>query len=176
MLRLLDPVEDLELFEQAYNWRKRPKKHVQPDRMSFETFASPDPNQIVLGLFSKQLDAVYVLIEVEPAKYDVHFTARRGVDRQRLLDAAREIRDAFFENGAEQLSAWITPRNRAMRSFLSDLGFLTQGSKEFPCDSDTLSTTLPTQTRVFVNMAVKVNPLIGPLRSQTDHQTVVHDG
>ncbi len=98
-----------------------------------------------------------MLTEYEPRCFEVHFTSRRNVPREQLLAAAVEIRDAFVENGAERLVGWIAPRNRAMCLFLTDLGFRKVGQKEFPentpCDNDTQSATLPTQTRVFCEYA-----------------------
>lgn len=130
--RILDPLTDLDLFHAAYSWRTEPKKHVGANRMPFEKFASSDPLQIVIGLFQPELIAVFVYLETEPKVYDCHFTAKRNVPRQTLLDAAREINACLLTNGAERLTAFIVERNRPLRTFVEELGFTAQGKFTAP--------------------------------------------
>lgn len=141
-LRLLDPKTDLALYREAYDWRGS-KAHVQPDRMSFETFAANDPNQIAIGLFNGQFLALYFLHETEPKKFQCHFTSRRKVSKEVLLTGAKEVARNFFENGATELEAWVTVRNKPLRSFLEALGFEAGETKLFPKlkseNSDTVS-------------------------------------
>lgn len=154
-LQLLDPATDLDCYRQAYSWRLA-KRHVQPDRMPFETFASEHPAHVTLGLFNGELQAVYFLCEVEPAVYEVHFTSQRGVLRETLLDAARQVARLFLTNGAVELRAWIMPRNRALCQFLLDLGFVSAGYKDFSGQNDTDRNTLPStrnQRQMFVKYA-----------------------
>lgn len=153
-LRLLNPESDLELFRESYGWRTAPKAHVQPDRMSFETFAANDPTQIAIGLFNGQFLAVYFLHETEPSKFQAHFTSKRGVPREVLLDGAKEVISQFLDNGATELEAWVTERNKPLRSFLEDLGFTAEGTKLLPKNKsknfDTVS-----EMRKFIKYAIR---------------------
>jgi hypothetical protein len=156
-LRLLDLDTDLDLFREAYQWRDKPRSHAQPDRMSFADFTAPDG--IAVGLFNGELCAVYFLHETEPAKFQCHFTSRRKVSRIPLLTAARQIAHDFFAAGAVELHAWVTPRNRPLRSFLEAVGFYETGSQLFPCQNDTGGSTLAsgdaTSVRCFVKYVLK---------------------
>src|SRR5712675_695648 len=117
-LRLLDPAADRALFEQAYNWRERPKRHTQPTRMPLEVFAASDPLQIAIGLFNSELIAVYFLHEVAPTVFEAHFTSRKGTGTRGTLNGAREVITQFLANGATEIVAWIVPRNRPLRQFV----------------------------------------------------------
>jgi hypothetical protein len=66
LLRPLDPTTEQELFQLAYSWRSKPRRHAQPDRLPFDSFAASEPTQIVMGLFGGELQAVY-MFKVEPA-------------------------------------------------------------------------------------------------------------
>lgn len=134
-LRLLQPEQDVDLFRRAYDWRGQ-KKHVQPDRMPFEVFSAPDPSHIAVGLFNGELLAVYFLHEIEPSKFQAHFTSQRGVSRQVLLNGAQKVIKAFLENGATQIEAWIQERNRPLRRFVETLGFLETETCAFTKNKD----------------------------------------
>lgn len=122
-LRLLNPLEDGDLYREAYYWRERPKKHVQPDRMGLDEFASDDPRHLTIGLFNGRLLAVYFLHETEPGNFQAHFTSRRNVSYFTLLEGARKVTRAILQNGGSQIHAWITPRNKPLRRFLEALKF-----------------------------------------------------
>lgn len=119
-LRLLDPAVDLPLYREAYNWRSGHRR-VLPDRMSFESFT--DPHALAIGLFNGELQAVYFLHEVEPRVFQAHFTSQRGTNWNTLLEGAAEVAYQVLTNGAEEIEAWVTPRNRPLRTFLESLGF-----------------------------------------------------
>lgn len=130
-LQLLDPLADLELFREAYRWRKT-KKHAQPDRAPFETFASNDPRQIVVGVFNGSFVAAFLLYEWQEGGYfECHFTSKRGTPRETLIEGGRMIRDAFLQNGAVELCAWVTKRNSALKNYLAALNFSPVEEKEF---------------------------------------------
>lgn len=156
-LRLLDLAEDAPLFHQAYEWRNKPKSHAQPDRMSFEDFIAPDG--ITIGLFNGELQAVYFLHETEPGNFQCHFTSQRQVAREALLAAARQVAEDFFAAGAVELHAWVTPRNRPLRSFLESIGFTCVEMKHFTCTGPTTGATLPasgaTSARCFVKYVLR---------------------
>lgn len=132
-LRALDPDQDLELFKLAYSWRAKPKRHTQPDRMDFSDFAAPDPSQIVMGLFKGELVAVYLFREWEQGKYEAHFTSKRGTPRTHVLAGARRILTWFMDNGAVEVSCFVRPRNRAVRRFVTELGFGVESRVIFAC-------------------------------------------
>lgn len=129
-LQLLDPTADLDLFQEAYKWRAA-KKHVQPDRASFEAFIADDPHQIVVGVFNGQFCAAFLLYEWKEQHFEAHFTSKRGTSREILIEGGKLIRDAFFENGAQELCAWVTKRNIALKGYLEALGFSPGEEKEF---------------------------------------------
>lgn len=130
-LRALDPTTDLLLFETAYNWRRKRKTHIQPDRMSLEDFTSSDPAQIVFGLFNGSLQAVYLLKEYEPKKFEAHFSSDRQAPTENVWAGAKSIIDLMWQNGAQEIAAWIVPRNRPLRAFVEALGFELESMKEF---------------------------------------------
>lgn len=141
-LRVLDPHTDISLFEESYNWRPTPKRHVGTNRASFETYIADDPRQIVIGVFNGQFIAAFLFYEFEPQKYDAHFTSRKGMARGTLLKGAQEVIDALFTNGAKEITAWIVSRNTPLRRFVEDLKFVAVESKRFACQNDTGSDTL----------------------------------
>lgn len=128
-LRLLDPVADLPLYHLSYNWRPRRKRHLQPTRMSFGDYT--DPHNIVIGLFDSDLCATFVLHETEAGIFECHFTSDVVVSRATLLHAAHHIVSLFLENGAVCLIAWVIERNRPMRRFVEELGFVLKGRQIF---------------------------------------------
>lgn len=121
-LRGLNPVNDLELFHQAYNWRVSQKlKHLRPGRMSFEEFASDDVT--VMGLFNGDFLAAYVVKEYQPGYFDMHFTSKRKAPRDYLVAGGIQITDWLIEHGAREVSALIVSRNRPLAAFLEDCGY-----------------------------------------------------
>ncbi len=157
-LRLLDPATDLDLYREAYQWREKPKSHAQPDRMSFADFTAPDG--IAIGLFNDDLCAVYFLHETEPGSFECHFTSRRKVPRVPLLSAARQVARDFFAAGAGELHAWVTPRNRPLRSFLESIGFTCVEMRQFntgqnDTDGSTLHPGDATSVRCFVKYVLR---------------------
>lgn len=160
-LRLLDPVEDADLFREAYSWRPEPKVHVQPDRMPFEEFVADRDDQITIGLFNGSLAAVYFLHETEPGNFQAHFTSRRDVSRGTLLSAAAQVARDFFAAGATEIHAWVTERNTALKHFLCQLGFVCVDATQLSCQRVELSSTMPPDSRnqrTFVKYSLKVNP------------------
>lgn len=129
-LRALDPNTEIELFCEAYSWRPERKKHLQPDRMSFEEFSSSDPTQIVMGLFDEDLCAVFLFREFQPGWFETHFTTRRGAPKDYVLTAAQTLAEWFVSNGAS-LTANIVERNTPLRRFVEAIGFTRIGS--FQC-------------------------------------------
>ncbi len=130
-LRALDPTTELHLFHEAYNWRPRYKPHLQVGRMSFETFSSPSPSQVVLGLFNPELRAVYFFSEESPNVFEAHFTAKRGTDKGVVFAGAKTALDWFLGHGAT-VTASILEQNRPVRLFVEAMGFQVRGLDEIP--------------------------------------------
>ena len=130
-IRPLDPQTDLSLFKEAVSWRSH-KKHVGAEEASFESIIANDPQQIVIGVFNGQFCAVFLLYEDTPKHFSCHMTSKRGTSRDTLIQAGILIRDTFLHNGAEELCAWITERNLALKGYLEALGFAEVERKEFP--------------------------------------------
>ena len=99
-LRPLDPIDDLELYREAYDWRPKPKRHTSAPQLPFESFTEINPTHLTIGLFNGELLAVYFLREWEPTKYEAHFTSRRGAPRETLLLGAKAILNLMLDNGA----------------------------------------------------------------------------
>lgn len=158
-LRLLDPIEDADLFRQAYAWRPKAKAHAQPDRMPFEEFSADRSDQVTIGLFNGELRAVYFLHETEPGNYQAHFTSQRYVPRSVLLAGAAQVARDFFAAGASEIHAWVTPRNTALTQFLLDLGFVCVEQTQFCCERIGIVSTMPTDRnqRSYVKYSLKVN-------------------
>lgn len=158
-LRLLDPIEDADLFREAYSWRPKAKSHAQPDRMPFEEFAADRDDQLTIGLFNGELAAVYFLHETGPGNFQAHFTSRRNVPRETLLTGAAQVARDFFTAGANEIHAWVTERNTALKQFLKELGFICVGATQFRCKERNSALTMsPDRNRRFVKYSLKVNP------------------
>lgn len=159
-LRLLDPAQDIALFREAYNWRLRPKKHIQPDRMPFEVFSAPNPSHIAVGVFNGEFLAVFFFHEFQPGCFESHFTSKRGVSRDTLLTAARQTMNCFLDNGARELTAWIVERNAPLRTFVEALGFTEQerGVKFSTCAQNDTPLNSVSSERNFVKYAIKGEP------------------
>lgn len=117
VLRALNPQTEGDLFRESYNWRNRPRKN----RLSFEDFAADDPNQIVLGLFDGELQAVYFFHQIGPNQFQSHFTSKRTADKAVVLAGARQLVDWFRENNLEMV-AYIAERNRPLQRFVEAAG------------------------------------------------------
>lgn len=125
LLRALSPQTDIDLFRQAYSWRRKPKSKVRLGRMTFEDFAADDPRQIVLGLFNGELQAAYLLRETQPAVYECHFTSKRDAPKDAVLAGARWISDYFTDNGLT-LTAQVLRKNKALCRFSEAIGLVVQ--------------------------------------------------
>lgn len=90
--------------------------------MPFESFAADDPNQIVLGLFSDELLAVYLLVQVQPNIFDCHFTSRKDAPKEAVLAAGRQIVGFCAENGLE-LVALVPKRSKPLQAWVEGVGF-----------------------------------------------------
>ena len=131
-LRPLDVVDDANLFRESYNWRPKHRK-TQPNPMSLEQFMSNDPSQLTIGLFNGDFLAVYVLQEVEPAKFQVHFTSSRKADPEDVIAGARQVLAFMLENGGKEVWAYIVARNDPVRRFVESVGFEFDSFEEMCC-------------------------------------------
>lgn len=134
-LRLLEPNTDIDLYRTAFEWREH-KRHTSAPSMSFETFSSTDPTHLTFGLFNGKLIAVYFLREWKPAYYEAHFTSRKNVSRETLLQGARAVLNLLLTNGAEEVGALILPANRPLRQFVTELGMKYVSRVFFTCLKD----------------------------------------
>lgn len=121
-IRALDPSTDLELFREAYSWRAKGKKHLQPHPMDFGEFAAVDPRQVVMGLFNGRLCAVFMFREFQPGWLETHFTTRRDAEKNSVLLGALTLADWCAEQGLG-LTANIVERNTPLRRFVKAIGF-----------------------------------------------------
>lgn len=156
-LRILDPQTDYDLFHEAYHWRTV-KRRSQPDRAPFETFIANDPRQTVIGLFNDDLLAVFLFYEYEPLRFEGHFTSRRSVSREILVEGGKLVVNTFLQSGAKDICAWITIRNTALRRYVEELGFQPKETKEFPLHLVNNERTLPTESKLFVKYAISEIP------------------
>lgn len=136
VLRALNPATEIDLFREAYEWRKSPRR----DRVAFEVFAADDPRQIVMGLFGDYLLAVYVFYQLTPDTFDCHFTSRRDAPKPAVLAAGQQLVVFFVQNGLH-LSTSVSARNEPLRRWVEKVGL-----KRLPLhpdtDGDNLSATI----------------------------------
>lgn len=125
ILRGLDPNADLPLFHEAYEWRK--VSRLQHGRLSFEQFC----DLTALGLFNSEFLAVYVIEEPQPAYFSMHFSSKHGTPREYLVAGGIKATSWLIENGAQEVSAVITARNRALQKFLEDCGYKLEKEMKF---------------------------------------------
>jgi len=148
-LRLLDPIADRDLFVTAYEFRQ-PKKHLSAPRIDFETFIDTNPTHLTIGLFNGELQVVYFFQEFQPRHFDAHFTSRKGVSRETVLEGGRQVLDLILSNGGEEVSALILPVNRPLRQFVAELGMARIGTMLFTSVDDLAEDSKP---RVFLKYA-----------------------
>jgi hypothetical protein len=162
-LKILNPTTDLSLYHEAYGWRER-KRHIGADEAPFDAIIADDPRQIVIGVFNGQFCAMFLLYEDSPGYFNCHFTSKRGTARDALVAAGAAIRDAFLNNGAVELCAWITAKNRALAGYLESLGFAPIEQRAFvtnkACQNDTDCSTIPSEqpeppARMFTKYAIR---------------------
>lgn len=134
-LRALDPATDSELFQLAWGWRI-PKRHLSAQQMSYSAFADSDPTQVVLGLFNGELQAVYLVREWQPAYFETHFTSSKTAPRENVLAGAQRILKWLMDNGAQEVSAFVRPRNTPLCRFVEAIGFKRVGLCLFSCVTD----------------------------------------
>jgi hypothetical protein len=136
-LRLLEPEKDLDLYRQAFEWRK-PKKHLSPPRIDWEDFTANSPTNLTIGLFNGELQALYFFQEYYPRHFEAHFTTRKGVSRETVLQGGKQVLDLILSNGGEQVDALVLTINRPLRCFVTQLGFTQVGHCEFSTCEDLL--------------------------------------
>jgi len=125
--------------------------------MPFETFTDTDPTHLTIGLFNGELLAVYFLREWEPARYEAHFTSRKGVPRETLLWGARQVMNLVLSNGGAEICALVLAENRPLRQFVTELGLQRVGMMRFTsCQNDTEASSIANKRNhrdVFVKYA-----------------------
>lgn len=130
-LRGLHPVADIDLFHEAYDWRAKNR----PGHLPFERWLEVGPEQSMLGLFNGEFIALYMVKQFAPGFYDLHFTSKRGVPRDYLVAGGIQITNWLLANGAIEVSALISARNRPLQRFLESCGYSLVGRPTF---NDTL--------------------------------------
>lgn len=156
-LRALNPETERHLFEESYRWRGNKKTNaLRPDRMSFETFSASDPSQVVMGLFNGSLCAIYVIHHNSDGTVGTHYTSKRGTPKEYVLAGARWLLRWLLENGALEVQAFVSPKNKPLCRFVEDIGYSQVGLVKFPLQSTEDSDTLP--TREYVYYAAKGGP------------------
>ena len=179
-LRLLEPETDLELFREAYNWRT-PKRHLSAPQLPFSQFSETNPTHLTIGLFNGELLAVYFLQEWEPTKYEAHFTSRKGVAREDLLQGAQAVLDLVLTHGGTEVSALILPANRPLRQFVTDLGMKRVNFSLFTCVDDLEGCNFFTiqkrnQRKVYIKyVKMKDETPVGPFGQNPEIHTDGHE-
>lgn len=127
-MRGLDPVADLALYREAFEWRAKNR----PGHLSFDQWLDVGPNQAMLGLFNGEFIALYMVKQFAPAQMDMHFTSKRGAPRNYLVAGGIQITNWLIVNGALEVSALILKRNHALRQFLEDCRYSLDRELTFP--------------------------------------------
>lgn len=145
-LRALDPKTEGDLFREAFDWRKSPRR----DRVAFEVFAADNPRQIVMGLFdSDKFLAVYVFYQVSPDTFDCHYTCRRDAPKNAVWAAGRQLVE-FFSQNSLILSTHVARRNKPLRRWVESIGLRAIETQESACKGQNDSCTLSATTDTFV--------------------------
>src|SRR6478672_8945876 len=132
-LRALDPQTEQDLFQEAFNWRKSPRR----DRVAFEVFAANDPRQIVMGLFDgEDFLAVYVFYQMSTDTWDCHFTSRRDAPKDLVWAAGRQLVMFFTENNLN-LHAVVPQRNKPLCRWVASVGLRVVGTQQSGGQNDT---------------------------------------
>ena len=150
IMRPLNPETEQDLFRLSYSWRTKQKRHTQGARMAFEEFSAIDPTQIVMGLFNGDLQAVYLIKEWAPAHYETHFTSSRNAPRESVVAGAKRILLWLMENGAEEVSAFVRPRNKPVCRFVEEVGFKREALCLFSCIEDIDTCSMPNKFVKYV--------------------------
>ena len=171
-LQLLQPETDADLYREAWGWR-RPKTHISAEQMSFETFAENNPTHLAVGLFNGELIAVYFFVEWAQLRYEAHLTSKKGTPREIVLMGAQAALNGLMEYASE-VSAFVRPRNRALRQFVTDLGMVKVGQNLFTCvnDLNNVILTQRNQRKVYVKyVKMKDETPVGPFRQEASFQS-----
>jgi hypothetical protein len=156
-LRLLDPVTDIDLYRDAFEWRK-PKKHLSPPRIDWEDFTADSPTNLTIGLFNGQLQSLYFLQEYSPRHFEAHFTSRKQASRETVLAGGKQVLDLILANGGEQVDALVLTVNKPLRRFVTQLGMARIGTVNFLHCADvangyTITTRNQRREQMFVRYA-----------------------
>lgn len=141
------------MFREAYSWRQKKPSSLRPDRMSFESFVADDPAQIVMGLFSDSLCAVYLFYQTNPTTFDCHFTSRRDAPKDAVLSAGHWLVQFFAQNNLH-LRAFVTLRNKPLRAWVEAVGLKYLGIETFLLQSDTEGDNVPAMANPFAKYGV----------------------
>jgi len=128
IIRRLDPIKDRECFEEAYSWRtvKRLSRMIE-GVIDLEDFLNPNPNEVVLGMFNRKLESVFLIEDHGKGTFQVHFTNRPGLSKDDLAKGALTIKNKLFEYGAREIFGYLRERhsqpNHPVRRFAESIGF-----------------------------------------------------
>lgn len=153
-LRALNPQTEGDLFQEAYRWRKSPRR----DRVAFEVFAADDPRQIVMGLFDgESFLAVYVFYQISPSEFDCHFTSRRDAPKEAVLAAGKWLVEFFVRNNLH-LTTHVAARNGPLRRWVESVGLICATAENTCCKMTQEGGTVSATKNPFLEYRSQVNP------------------
>lgn len=154
-LRALDPKTELDLFRESYNWRPKKVSPLRPDRMSFESFATADPSQVVMGLFDGSgICAVYLISEGPRRVFETHYSSAKGTPKEYVLNGARRLLAILLDTGAIEVTAYVAQANEPLCRFVEAVGFKKDLLVKFLLQNDTGGDSLAA-SRIFVKYAAR---------------------
>lgn len=106
-LRRLDPLEEMSLYAQAFEWGQMSPRWLREANGAFGTtdfcefvLCALADDQIDIGVFEYgRLVGLISLVLRAPGVFEVYLRARRGTKVETLAVAARSVRDGLFMDG-----------------------------------------------------------------------------
>lgn len=134
--RLLDTESDVLLFEEAFRWRDTAPKWFQKCmdvwKESFDEYMENRKDELHYGMFEgDEVFAVLRLIQSQPGWFNLHLSARRGADWEKILQVTATLRDWIFDQKILGCYGYIPTINRGICQLYESLGFVDTGIKVF---------------------------------------------
>ena len=132
-IRRLNPVDDVALFEAAYQWLADSPEWRKQTVSVFSTLDrveylanTHDPGRVDVGVWDGDefIAIVSTLLRAKDC-YETNFEAKRGANIEVIKQACWQIKNTFFEKYGAKLSYTMTPRvNRAIIAMDKELGYV----------------------------------------------------
>lgn len=135
MIRRLEPLQDAQIFADAWEWVKEyPSWFRESDAIFDEPWSEYQQNietELNYAVFSPEPVALIRLIETSPYLLAIHLEMKRGTDADTVLKHGIQLRDYLFLQGVQGFYGYIPTINRGVCSMYENLGFTDTGVRRF---------------------------------------------